>query len=388
MNNSAPNQSWPEGKLVSLASLGISPNEYSYARALKSALSKGVPGAVPDGLEGEVHQEIGRQFRSVTPGGFWVPWDRMAYVNRADLTKLGRAANDLQVGVFGQGGAGVATEGGLPVIDLLRNKMISDRIGVRTITGCEGNILWPRQVSKSAGSGAGGSYWVPETFALTDTNPLLDQVGAVPHRVGVSGRVSKQLILQFSPDAQNWLRDDQLLTLAVEMDRVCMFGAGANSEPTGIFNTIGIGSVNFGGITPTYAKIRSFKSALALANALADGMAFVTTPSVEEKLATTPKIGTTFPIYIWEDGDWGDSTADGKMVGLRATSTNQVPNDRVGFGNFKDAAKLLWGPGIDTIVDPYTGATEAMVRIVQNVFMDVLVRHQGSFVISSDAGNN
>jgi hypothetical protein len=242
-----------------------------------------------------------------------------------------------------------------------------------------GNIAWPRQVSKSS------PVFVPETFALVVSNPTLDQVLGSPKRIGVTGAVGKQLILQEAFDPQNWLREDQMGSLAVEMDRVTLLGAGANSEPLGIFNTIGIGAVNFGGAV-TYQKVVNFKTQLALANALAEGMAFVTTPLVEEKWRTTPKVGTTFPIFIWEDGSWGDDTADGRVVGLRATATNQINNDRVGFGNFPDAAKLLWG-GIDIVVNPYTRSKEAMVEITTNVFMDVLVRHQGSFAYSVDAGD-
>jgi HK97 family phage major capsid protein len=377
---------WPADKPKTLASMGIDPKEYSYARALKSVLDKGGRGSIPDGLEGEVHQEIENSRCGVSAQGFWTPFGRLVRVSRASVPRLARAANDLQAGIFGQGGAGIASDVYVPVIDLLRTQMVTERLGVRTITGLRGNFLWPRQVSKSAGSGAGGSYWVPETFALSTTNPLLDQISATPHRVGVTGRIGKQLILQAAYDAQNWLREDQMLTLAVEIDRACLFGAGANSEPTGIFNTIGIGSVNFGGAV-TYQKVRSFKTSLALANAMAAGMAFVTTPNVEEKWAITPKVGSTFPIFIWEDGNLDDGTPDGKVIGLRATATNQVPGDRVGYGNFRDAAKLIWSDGIDTIVDPFTGAVEAMVQITHNVWMDVVVRHQGSFVLSADAGN-
>ncbi len=113
---------------------------------------------------------------------------------------------------------------------------------------------------------------------------------------------------------------------------------------------------------------------------------FATTPLVEEKWRTTPKIGNQFPIFIWEDGAWGDETADGRVIGLRATATNQILNDRVGFGNFADAKKLFWG-GLDVVVNPYTRSKEAVVEVTTNSWMDVMVDHQQSFAYSIDAGD-
>ncbi len=354
-------------------------SEYSFARAMRSAVEKNEVGASPDGLEGEVHKELQKRSKGdFTPQGFLMPFNRKLRADRRDLRK-NRAVGDMTVGVFGQGGALVPTELMLPLIQLLRNKMVTERLGMRTISGLEGMITWPRHVAACT------PYFVPETFLLNVSNPLLDQLAASPHRVGVTGAYSKQLILQSAIDVENWMRDDQLKTLAVLLDQVSMLGTGANNQPIGIFNTPGIGAVNFGGVV-TYQKVVNFKTQLALANAAVADMAFVTTPLVEEKWRTTPKIGTTFPIFIWEDGSWGDETADGRVIGLRATATNQILNDRVGFGNFADAKKLIWG-GLDIVVNPYTRSKEAVVEITTNSWMDVMVDHQQSFAYSVDAGD-
>ena len=88
---------------------------------------------------------------------------------------------------------------------------------------------------------------------------------------------------------------------------------------------------------------------------------------------------------FWEKGAWGDGSNDGEVNGYRAACTNQVILDRVGFGNWEDAIVAMWG-GFNTIVDPYSRARDAVTRIVTNIFMDVAVRHQGSFVWSADSG--
>jgi len=355
-------------------------NEYSIARAIRSAVEQNKQGAIPTGLEGEVHAEMVKRSIGCSPQGFWVPFNRkIKTVERMTRSRLVRAPGDMQVGVFGQGGALVPTELQIPVIEILRNKMVTERLGVRTIAGLEGFIAWPRQI------GTCGAYFVPETFALVVSNPQLDQLMGTPHRIGVTGAYSKQLILQSAIDIENFMRDDQMKALAVKIDQETLLGSGNGDEPIGIFNVIGIGSVNFGGAV-TYQKVVNFKTQLALANASVSDMAYVTTPLVEEKWRTTPKVGTTFPIFIWEDGSWGDDTADGRVIGLRATATNQLVNDRVGFGNFADAQKLMWG-GLDILVNPFTRSKEAVVEITTNAWMDVMVRHQGSFAYSVDAGD-
>ena len=354
-------------------------DQYSFARALRSCVEQDRVGATPEGLEGEVHKELSKRSKGdFTPQGFLMPFNRKLRADRRDIRK-NRAAGDMQAAIFGQGGALIPTELMLPLIELLRNKMVTERLGMKTISGLEGMITWPRHVAACT------PYFVPETFLLNVSNPLIDQLAASPHRVGVTGAYSKQLILQSALDVENWMRDDQLKTLAVMIDQVSLLGTGANNQPVGIFQTPGIGAVNFAGAV-TYQKVVNFKTQLALGNAAVADMAFVTTPLVEEKWRTTPKIGTTFPIFIWEDGSWGDETADGRVIGLRATATNQILNDRVGFGNFADAKKLIWG-GLDIVVNPYTRSKEAVVEITTNSWMDVMVDHQQSFAYSVDAGD-
>src|ERR1700690_304526 len=353
-------------------------SQYSFARALRSCVEQNRESAIPEGLEGEVHAEISKRNKGVfKPHGFLMPYNRK--LRTAATNRRTRAAGYLQVGVFGQGGALVQTDVYMPLIQLLRNLMVTERLGMKTIAGIEGMIAWPRHVAACT------PYFVPETFLLNVSNPLLDQLAASPHRVGVTGSYDKQLILQSVLDVENWLRDDQLKSHAVLVDQVSLLGTGANNQPVGIFNTPGIGAVNFGGAV-TYQKVVNFKTQLALGNAAVANMAFVTTPLVEEKWRTTPKVGTTFPIFIWEDGSWGDETADGRVIGLRATATNQILNDRVGFGNFEDAKKLIWG-GLDIVVNPYTRSKETIVEVTTNSWMDVMVDHQQSFAYSVDAGD-
>jgi hypothetical protein len=45
----------------------------------------------------------------------------------------------------------------------------------------------------------------------------------------------------------------------------------------------------------------------------------------------------------------------------------------------------LWGDGTEILVDPYTGSSAGLVRIVALAFADFQVRHPESFSIMKDA---
>jgi hypothetical protein len=363
---------------ISLATLGLSrkeQGEYSVARAIQSCIVRKTQ--TPDGLEGEVHLEM--QKRNVCSGasGFWVPPD--ALISR----KMNRRQQrDLNVSTFGQGGATVQTSILTPIIELLRNRMVCDRLGVQGMAGLEGNVAIPRQ------SGAATAYSLPEQTTLTKSTQALDQIILTPHRVGAENNYSRQLLLQSSIDVENFLREDLMKVIAIKWDYLILQGQGGGSEPTGVLNTAGIGSLNFGG-TATWAEVVAFETALSLANADLGNMAFVTTPGVRGRWKVIAKTGvgvtSVVPIFLWEKGAWADGSNDGEVNGYRAAATNQVLNNLVFFGNWEDVIHAIWG-GYDVIVDPYTRASDGTNRVIVNTFGDVAVRHAASFCVSGDTG--
>lgn len=362
---------------ITPASLGMTQRDqeqYSILRAVRCVLeNKGKLG----GLEGEIHAEMLKRNIGVEPAGFWVPHDLMVPANIRSL-RLNQQ-RDLNVATFGQGGAFVPTLIQTPIIELLRNRMVCNRLGVQPLSGLSGNVAIPRQ------TGAATAYALPESATLTKSNQAIDQILLTPHRVGAWNDYTKQLLLQSSVDVENFIRDDLMKVLAIKWDYLILQGAGANSEPTGIMNTAGIGSIKFGGAA-TWAQILSFETALALANADVGTMAYVTTPNVRGKYKNVPKVGTTFPVFIWETFDWGDGYNDGVVNGYRAAATNQILNDGVVFGHWSDAiGPAMWG-GYDVVVNPYTRDTDGVVRITVNTFGDVAVRHAASFCWSADSG--
>ena len=120
-------------------------------------------------------------------------------------------------------------------------------------------------------------------------------------------------------------------------------------------------------------------------------LAFVTSPATRAKLKTAAKIPTggsaIYPAFIWEDGNWADDSGDGKVNSYRAAVSNQIRNNQVIFGNFRDSVVGMWGDSLDVIINPDSRDVDASVRITMHLFLDVAIRHAVSFCASADGGN-
>lgn len=361
--------------------------EYSLLRGIQNALKARMKGAaaIPDGLEGEVHQEMlhkAQEFGGLgyEAAGFQCPANarlRMGKVSRSERRRMQR---DMQATVFNAGGAFVPTQLVVPIIEILRNRMILETLGVQTMAGLQGNIVIPRQEATAT------AYSVSEIAAITASQQILGQIALSPKRVGATQNYSKQFVMQSTPDAESFMRDDLFKVIALDWDRLGLNGQGAASEPLGVFNTPGVGSVIFGGAA-TYSKIVDFETVVSQANADADNMHYITTPSAKgalKKVAAALTGATT--IGGPQNALWVGKGRDGEMNGYPAHSTNQVPNNLLAFGDWSQCIRALWG-GLDVVVDYYTKAVNAEVAITINTWGDFAVRHPQSFVISTDAAN-
>lgn len=308
-------------------------------------------------------------------GGVTVPFD---VINR------GYAQRDLTAGGSTTGSKLVETDLlAEDFITLLRNRMVINQLGVQTLTGLQGNIAIPRQ------TGAGTTYWVAENNAPTEADQTIDQVPLSPKTVAAWTDISRRLLLQSSLDVESMVQTDLATILAQAIQSAAIKGGGSN-QPTGILATSGIGSVadaGGNGSALAWADVVALETAIASANADVGTLAYLTNAKVRGKAKVTPKIGSTYPIFLWADGET-------PLNGYRAAVTNAVPsNGTVGtasgvcsdliFGNFADLLIGMWG-GLDLMVDPYSKSTTGAVRVVVMQDCDVAVRHPESFAAKQD----
>lgn len=381
-----------------MARVGMSEREkssYSLMRAIRAKMNDEKLG----GIEKECHDELYKRSKEIgvafSANGILVPSDievnvgsaRRGY-SMARIDENGR--RDLNVTTAGQGGDFVQTSIVTPIIEILRNKMVTSKLGVQTLSGLQGNIAIPRQ------TGAATAYSLAESAVLTLSTQTINQVGLTPHRLGTTNIYTKQLLLQSSVDVENFMRDDMMKVMAIMIDNLVLNGTGAASQPTGICQQTGISAVTFGAAA-TWAKVIAFESALANLNADVGRMAYLVDPATRGTWKSAVKV-TGYPSFLWENAvpaaysgvapDYGQGTRgpDGMVNGYPAVATNQVLNSKCLFGNFEDAILAMWG-GFDVVVNPYTLDTAAEVRITVNTFIDVAIRHAQSFCLSTDSAN-
>jgi HK97 family phage major capsid protein/HK97 family phage prohead protease len=347
------------------AELGMSEKEkrnFSVVKAIRQ-LSSGKP---LDGIEREASDAAQKLYKR--EGGintFTIPHDMVTH-KRADYTAGSNSA----------GGYTVQTDVlGASLIELLRNKMVTAKLGARNLSGLIGNVAIPRQATGAT------AYWLAETAAITESEGTFEQLALTPHRLGAYSEISKTLLQQSTVDMEGFIRNDLMTVLAIAKDTAALQGSGASGQPTGIVNTSGVGSVTFGGAA-TWPAVVSFETAVGSANADAATSAYVTTAAVRGAWKGIQK-ATNYPSYLW---DSGSQPGEGMVNGYRAAVTNSVSSNKVIFGDFSQLVLADWG-GIDISVNPYSGDINGLVRIVVQLWTDVGVRHAESFAVSSDAGN-
>jgi HK97 family phage major capsid protein len=201
-------------------------------------------------------------------------------------------------------------------IELLRNRSALAGLGVASLTGLSGNVAIPRQ------TGAATAYWVAESGSPTESNQTVDQVNMSPKTCGAFTDYSRKLMLQSSIDVEQMIRQDLATVLALEIDRVGLYGLGNTNQPLGIKLTTGINTVNFAGAVPTYAEVVSMESAIAADNADIGAMSYLMNAAMRGSLKTTEKASATAQ-FIFEPG--------GTVNGYNAAVSNQVASGDIFF---------------------------------------------------------
>ena len=343
---------------MSAAEIGLSQKEarsFSFLRAinyLANPADRGAREAAAFEIEASeaAAAKLGRQSRGIT-----IPMDVLT--------------RDLNVGTATAGGNLVATElDAGSFIDLLRNASALDAAGATVLTGLTGNVNIPRQ------SGAGTAYWVAESGAPTESQQTIDQVALTPKTCGAYTDYSRKLLIQSSIDVENMVRNDLARVIALEIDRVGLYGTGSSNQPLGLKNTTGIGTENFAAATPTFAEVVALESDVATGNALLGSPVYLMNAAMRGGLKTQAK-----------DSGSGLFVMEGDLVnGYRGVLSNQVASGDLWFGNFADLI-IAYFSGLDLMVDPYTHSTSGTVRVVALQDVDVAVRHPESFSRGNDS---
>lgn len=314
-----------------------------------------------------------------------------AYSMLASRARHGGAAEayrDLTVGAPTGGGNLVATQLlGSSFIELLRNALVLDRLGVTMLMDLNGNIAIPSQ------TGAASTYWVTEGNPPTESQQTVGQVVYTPKTIAAFTDYTRRLLLQSSISVEAFVRADLAAQIAQGVLAAAINGSGSGGEPTGLLNTSGVGAVAAGtnGGAPTYEHLVDLETAVGVANADVGSLAYLTNSKVRGKLRKTQVFTGTNGAPVWTKGR---ESGLGDVLGYDAYVTNAVPsnltkNTAVGicsagiFGNWADYIIAMWG-GLDITLDPYALATSGGKRIIALQDLDMGARRTGSFAVCKD----
>lgn len=356
----------------SVASLGLSEKEtqrFSLFNAIRAVGDKNWTNA---GFELECSREIAKKLnRMPDPNKFFVPFE----VQRRQVSMSGEALaravghrRDLTA-ASGSGGGYLVETQNMSFIEVLRNRSVAYRMGARRLAGLVGNVTVPKQ---TAGATA---YWLSsESTQITESAQTFGQMALSPKNVGAYTEISRQLLLQSSPDAESIVTADLGAVTALAVDKGVLSGSGSGGQPTGIISTGGIGSVS--GSTFTYASILEFQTDLADANVTPVQGGYVTTADVAALAMQRVKFTNT-ATPLWEGNVW-----DGQMVGFPAMSSNQMPAGDMLFGDWAQVIVGEWGV-LEVEVNPYANFQAGIIGVRAIVSMDVGLRYPASFSLGT-----
>ena len=341
--------------------IGLSPSETKKFSLLRAVFAAQANNWTQAGFELECSREIAKRLNKMPdPNKFYVP----AEVQERDVQR-----RDLTAGTGSAGGYLVATHS-MSFIELMRNRSVVYRMGARRLSGLSGNVTIPKQ------TGAATAVWLAnEASTATESAQTFGQISLAPKTVGAYTEISRQLMLQSSPDAEAIVNADLAAVCAIAIDVGALRGSGASGEPAGIVGTSGVGSVS--GTSLAAAGILEFQSDVAGGNLLSESFGYVTTPAVAALLMVRPELPSTGTTRLWQG-----SMLDGSLFGNRAMPSNQMSSATMLGGDFGQVVVAEWGV-LEVEVNPYANFQAGIVGVRALVTIDVGVRYGGSFSYAS-----
>ena len=331
--------------------------KFSFIRVLNN-LSKGISPENMNGVEGEVHQEAVREARHAGRSimGYGMP----AMMMRAQDAATAATAGNL-----------IATELDSTIIPALRPRTVMAQLGAMQMNGLVGNLDLP------AGDGISTATWEGETDANANTDPSTRLVELRPNRLAAKTTLSKQLLIQSSFDAEAWVRSELENAVARAVDSAAIQGNSGNIN--GILGTSGVSDITFSGAV-SRAKLVNLITKIAVENADVSTLNFLMNPIIKGELMSL-ETDSGSGLFVMDNNN--------SLLGYNVAVSTLVPTTidtnktAVIFGNFADLVIANWG-GVDLLVDPYTLADNAQVKVVINSFWDVKLKQPKSFAFGND----
>ena len=335
-------------------------SDFSLTRALSARIDPNAAARASHELS--VSEQLTTQ-SDITPRGVMVPGEAIFQRAFVYATESGNAVSTQHL-------ASAFVEG-------LRSKLVSGELGVRILDGLRGNVQIPKlatDVSTSWIAGDGGD-------TITDSEPALTKIEMSPKFVGGRTIISRRMLVQSDPAAEQIVRESMGAMLAKAVDNAILNGTGENNQPTGVLTAANTNSDTYSnGGSPSFGQIVDMEGAIQADDAGGSGgLVYLMHPGMAATLKQTD-IGTDTGEMIWRSTQPGV----GMVNGYRAMTTTLVPAGTIILGDWRQVLLGVWS-GVDVIVDEVTRSSYLDVIITGYLSLDVAVRHPEAFCILSEA---
>lgn len=285
-------------------------------------------------------------------------------------------------GDFASGGSLIPPQYVAELIGFLSPELITERLGVRRLTGLTGSPLYYPKLT------SGASYaWIGEDTAPSVSTMKTGALKLQPHKLAAFIKITKELIMLSSPSIEAAVRADLVRALSEGLDTAFFQGTGLNNQPIGLANNnpaILDAGGNWAGAADDLARInilKDLRKKLGVNNALRGRLAWaVNTNSFEaiDRLADANKR----PYLVTDPGNGLRAT----LLGFPLVSSNLVaPLSGTGLdvaylGNWEDTVLAIWANmDITSTTQGDTSFLQDELWVKATLLADVGVRRNVSF---------
>jgi HK97 family phage major capsid protein len=382
--------------------------EYSYARAIIAG-AEARDGRAKNCFELEISQDLEKSMpmQYKRNGGIFVPTTLRGGKFKQELHMSASADLQRQLDLLTRVGIidsvttnaikeTVFTVYGGELIEMLRNTAMVVAMGARVLTGLDSPVGFPRQ------TGDVSANWVAENPGadVTASNVTTDIVTLAPKTLQATTAYTRQLLVQSSIDVEAMVRGSIAAAHGLAWDKAALHGTGSNNQPTGIYNTANVLTVDFSdanfsntGQLIAYTGVVEMETQVAAANALLSALGYLTTPNVAGRAKRTLEFAGAAIAQGMRL--WNGKILDGEMNGYTARATNQVSKllgtngvaspagtyHGLTFGNWADLLVGQFGGALELIVDPYAQKKRGIIEVTSFQMCDIALRHPVSFCI-------
>jgi len=311
-------------------------------------------------------------------GAVYDYWDDAKY-EKDQFVKLNKQVSGA-TGVAG--GFLVVPQYAAEMIELLRNKSVVRKMGVRVYPMKGNTMFFSRQMS------AANVFWVAEGALKQHDEPTFGQASLVLKEVAGLTLVTNDIIEDADTSIDAIIKQDLIGQLSLAEDLAFIQGTGG-PQPLGVYNDPLVPTATLGGgngAIPQFDDLKDMVYQVQLQNA--DPSAWLMHPRTKN---TLNQLKDGVGRYIYYEGDLDKKDPD-RLLGLPVFFSNQVPINLT-FGTSAATCSYLilgqWnqfaigektgGPVLDVSKERYFELDQTAIRAVRRV--DCLVKQPNAFRI-------